>query len=50
MPNNDYGLIHGAFGDVYTVRDDNYDYVDATANIRDMDELIAQPLRTGGSS
>lgn len=41
MPNNDYGVIHEAFGEAHTVAGYNYDYVNVPANVSDLDELAA---------
>ncbi len=45
MPNNDFGLIHEAFGEAYTVAGYNYDYVDVAANAGDIDQLVEQVLK-----
>ncbi len=39
MPNNDYGVVHEAFGEAHTVAGYNYDYVDVSANVSDLDDL-----------
>ncbi len=44
MPHNDYGLIHEAFGNVYTISL-YYDFEHAGANMSDSDELLVQGLK-----